>query len=221
MKIYQVRSSLPLSDVGIYLTDGQFSNDKGIVSLHPSKGTHWVAYVNEIHFDSYGCSLPQKLSKFIIKRNGQCLYSEYKIQSLTKKIDSYCASYCLYIIYLTKISGTDFKSSTNKTTRFTKRPFFYVMLGFTQSHSGPPGDIEGFIQLIPGTYKSDKPVNITGLAKIHLKGDCIQGSIVTGIVQANLYFFALSSPPRRKIYKEPRIKFLKKINLFCLLSHFI
>ena len=28
-----------------------------------------------------------------------------------KKNDSYCASYCLYIIYLTKIVGIDFKSA--------------------------------------------------------------------------------------------------------------
>ena len=27
-----------------------------------------------------------------------------------KKKDSYCASYCLYIIYLTKVLGIDFKT---------------------------------------------------------------------------------------------------------------
>ena len=43
-------------------------------------------------FDGYGCSLPNKLSKFTIKRNGDCLYSEIKIQGLTDKRDSYCAS---------------------------------------------------------------------------------------------------------------------------------
>ena len=46
-------------------------------------------------------------SKFIIKRNGYCLYSEYQIQ----KDDSYCASYCFYIIYLIKVLGIDFKSA--------------------------------------------------------------------------------------------------------------
>ena len=51
--------------------------------------------------------LLQKLSKFIIKQNGYCLYSEYQIQ----KNDSFCASYCLYIIYLTKVLGIDFKSA--------------------------------------------------------------------------------------------------------------
>ena len=38
---------------------------------------------------------------------GYCLYSEYQIQ----KDDSYCGSYFLYIIYLTKVIGSDFKSA--------------------------------------------------------------------------------------------------------------
>ena len=105
IKIQQVLSSLSLNDVGIYLRDGPFESDIGIVNLHPSKGTHWVTYKNENYFDSYGCVSPKKLSNFIIKRNGYCLYSEYQIQ----KNDSLCASYCLYIIYLTKIVGIDFK----------------------------------------------------------------------------------------------------------------
>ena len=93
IKIQQVLSSLSLNDVGIYLRDGPFESNIGIVNLHPSKGTHWVCYVNENYFDSYGCVCPKKLSKFIIKRNGYCLYSKYQIQ----KNDSFCASYCIYI----------------------------------------------------------------------------------------------------------------------------
>ena len=111
IKIQQILDSIGLNNVGIYLRDGPFSSDIGIVNLHPSKGTHWVCYKNEKYFDSYGVVCPKKLSKFIIKRNGHCLYSEYKIQGLTSKRDSYCASYCLYIIYLTKVLGIDFKSA--------------------------------------------------------------------------------------------------------------
>ena len=77
IKIQQVLSALSLDDVGIYLRDGAFESDIGIVNLHPSKGTHWVCYINGIYFDSYGVVCPKKLSKFIIKRNGYCLYSEY------------------------------------------------------------------------------------------------------------------------------------------------
>ena len=45
------------------------------------------------------------------------------------------------------------KLSTNKTMSFTKRSFFYVVLGFTESHSGVLVDFAGFVQLIPGSYK--------------------------------------------------------------------
>ena len=47
-----------------------------------------------------------------------------------------------------------------------KNLFFNTILAFTQSQSGPLNDIEGFIQLIPVTYKSDKPINITGVDKV-------------------------------------------------------
>ena len=107
IKIQKVLSFLSLNEVGIYLRDGPFESDIGIVNLHPSKGTHWAVYINENYFDSYGIVCPKKLSKFIIKRNGFCLYSECQIQ----KNDSFCASYCLYIIYLTNIVGIDFKSA--------------------------------------------------------------------------------------------------------------
>ena len=107
IKIQQVLNSIGLNNIGIYLRDGPFESDIGIVNLHPSKGTHWICYINENYFDSYGIVCPKKLSKFIIKQNGYCLYSEYLIQ----KNDSYCGSYCLYIIYLTKVLGIDFKSA--------------------------------------------------------------------------------------------------------------
>ena len=106
----------------------------------------------------------------------------------------------------------------NQTLIFTEKSFFYTILGFTRSHSYPLDDIEGFYQLIAGSYKSEKPINITGIDKIHLKCDCIQGSIVNGIREPILYSFALSSPPGHKIYKEPRIKLFKKVNK-SILSH--
>ena len=44
----------------------------------------------------------------------------------------------------------------NQILIFTNKPFFYTILGFTQSHQGPLNDIEGFYQILPGSYKSDK-----------------------------------------------------------------
>ena len=84
--------------------------DIGIVNLHPSKGTHWVCYINDNYLDSYGCVCPKKLSKFFKKRTGCFLYSEYQVQ----KNDSFCASPCLYINYLTKVLGIAFKSAERK-----------------------------------------------------------------------------------------------------------
>ena len=106
----------------------------------------------------------------------------------------------------------------NQTFLFTEKSFFYTILVFTQSRSYRLDDIEGLYQLIAGFYKSDKPINTTGINKIHLKCDCIQGSIINGIREPILYSFALSSPPEHKIYKEPRVKFFKKINK-SVLSH--
>ena len=107
IKIQKVLNSIGLNNVIIYLRNGPFSSVIGIVSLHPTRGNHCVSYIHENYFDSYGITPPRKLSKFIIKRNGYCFYSEYQIQ----KEDSFCGSYCLYIIYLTKVLGIDFKSA--------------------------------------------------------------------------------------------------------------
>ena len=106
----------------------------------------------------------------------------------------------------------------NQTLFFTEKSFFYTILGFTQSQLYPLDDIDGFYQLIAGSYKGDRPINITGIDKVHLECDCIQGSIVNGVRGPILYSFALSSPPNYKIYKVPRVILFKKINK-SVLSH--
>ena len=70
--------------------------------------------------------------------------------------------------------------TTNKSIKFIEKSFFRAILGFAKPHSGPLGEIDGNIQIIPGTYKSDKPNKIKGIHKIHLKCDCINGSNVNG-----------------------------------------
>ena len=106
----------------------------------------------------------------------------------------------------------------NQTLLFTEKSFFYTLLSYTQSRSYLLEDIDGYYQLVAGLYKSDKPINITGIDKNHFKCDCTQGSIVNGIREPILYSFAMSSRPGHKIYKEPRIKLFKKINK-SVLSH--
>ena len=102
--------------------------------------------------------------------------------------------------------------TTNKTIRFINRSYLYSTLGFTQSHSVVLGDIPGFVQLIPGSYESDKPINITGIDKVHMKCDCISGSIVNAVREPFLFSFGLTSPPGYKTYKVLTVKLLKKIN---------
>ena len=72
--------------------------------------------------------------------------------------------------------------------------------------------------MIAGSYKGDRPINITGVDKVHLKGDCDNGSIVNGTREPILYSLALSSPPGHKIYEEPREKIFKKLSK-SVLSH--
>ena len=105
-----------------------------------------------------------------------------------------------------------------QTLIFTEKPFFYTILGFTRSRSYPLDDLDVIYQLIAGYYKSDKPTNVSGIDKIPLNCDCMQGSIVNSVREPLLYSFALSSPPGHKIYKKPRIKLFKKINK-SVLSH--
>ena len=109
------------------------------------------------------------------------------------------------------------KLKTNQTLIFTEKSFFYTILGFTRSQSYPLYDIDGFYQLIAGSYKSDKLINMTGIDKVHLKCDCINRSIVNGVREPILYSFALSSPPGHKKYKEPRFQ-LYQVNK-SVLSH--
>ena len=101
---------------------------------------------------------------------------------------------------------------------FTEKSFFITFLCFNQSHSYPLDGIDWFYQMIPRSYSSNKPINISGIDKNHLKCDCINGIIVDGIREPILYSFALISPPGYKIYQEPRLKIFLKINK-SVLSH--
>ena len=53
-----------------------------------------------------------------------------------------------------------------------------------------------------GTHTSEKPVMITTTDKVHLKCDCVDGSIVNGIREKILCSFNLSAPPGYKIIKK-------------------
>ena len=63
-----------------------------------------------------------------------------------------------------------------------------------------------------GTHRSEKPIMISTVDKIHLKCDCVDGSIVNGLRQSILYSFSLDKPPGYKITKEPNTILYKKVN---------
>ena len=91
-------------------------------------------------------------------------------------------------------------------------------MGFTQSYSGVSVDIGGLIQLIPSTCRSEKPIKITGIDKVHSKDDCVNGSIVNSVQGHIWYSLALDKPPLRETYKEFGIKLFNKTNK-SVLSH--
>ena len=91
------KDSFLLNEQMIAAVDELLKTTSGIVNLHPTKGTHWVMFANEFSFDSYGCPPPLNITKQI--KNG--FHSEYQIQ----KKESFCAAYCLYVLYLTNILG--------------------------------------------------------------------------------------------------------------------
>ena len=67
-------------------------------------------------------------------------------------------------------------------------------------------------QYSSGYHISERVINIMSIDKVHLKTDCIDGSIVNGIRESILYSFSLSARPGYKIFKEPSQILFKKVN---------
>ena len=110
-----------------------------------------------------------------------------------------------------KLSDSDFEFEFNieadtismKSVLTTSNPINFnsklnELLGFKNTH------------YIQGTHISEKPVMITTTDKVHLKCDCVDGSIVNRIREQILFSFNLSAPPGNKIIKEPNIILYKK-----------
>ena len=55
-------------------------------------------------------------------------------------------------------------------------------------------------------------MNLNSTNKIHLKFDCIQGSIQDGLRQLTLFSFVLDKPSGYKVFCEPETIHFKKIN---------
>ena len=92
------------------------------------------------------------------------------------------------------------------TLRFDERSFFHTLLGFTPYWDYKPS----------GVYTSDKILNLNTINKIHLKSDCIDGSIQDRVRQPILFSFVLDKPAGYNVFCEPETIHYKKINKFVL-----
>ena len=97
------------------------------------------------------------------------------------------------------------------TLRFAKKSFFHTLLGFEPFWDYKPTNSNHVA--IPGVYTSDKIIlNSNTIDKIHLKCDCIDGSIQNGLRQPILFSFVLYKPSGYKGFCEPKTIHYKKIN---------
>ena len=97
------------------------------------------------------------------------------------------------------------------TSRFDKKSFFHTLLGFTPYWDYKPTN--AIHADTPGVYTSDKVIlYLNTINKIHLKCDCIDGSIQDGARQPILYSFVLDKPSGYKVFCQPETIHYKKIN---------
>ena len=92
--------------------------------------------------------------------------------------------------------------------RFDEKSFFSTILGFT-----PGWDYKHY-----NKYTSQKVVNLGSTNKIHLKCDCIDGSVLNGFRQPILFSFVLDKLPGYKVFCEPETIHYKKINKSVLIT---
>ena len=87
------------------------------------------------------------------------------------------------------------------TLRFDERSFFHTLLGFTPYWDYNPTSSNHVG--IQGVYTSDKILNLSTTNKIHMKCDCIDGTVLNGIRQSILFSFVLDKPSGYKVFCEP------------------
>ena len=86
-------------DVEVITKSQPIKTNKTVINLDDDKGTQWTLWLDRNYFDPFGVPPPSEV---------KCdLYSTYKIQKLD---ESYCAAYCLYVVYLVE-SGLSFKQA--------------------------------------------------------------------------------------------------------------
>ena len=95
------------------------------------------------------------------------------------------------------------------TLRFDKKSFFHTLLGFTPYWAYKPTN--AIHADAPGVFTSDKIIlNLNTINKIHLKCDCIDGSIQDGVRQPIIFSFVLDKPSGYNVFCEPETIHYKK-----------
>ena len=108
-------------------------------------------------------------------------------------------------LILTRFGGTF------GTIRFGEKSFFHTLLGFTPDWDYKPTN--AIHADAPGVYTKDKIIlNLNTINKIHLKCDCIDGSVEDVVRQPILFSFVLDKPSGYKIFCQPETIHYKKIN---------
>ena len=109
-----------------------------------------------------------------------------------------------------KLILTSFANSFG-TLRFDNKSFFHTLLVFDPYWDYKPTN--AIHADFPGVYTNDNDIlNLNTINKIHLKCDCIDGSIQDGVRQPILFSFVLDKPCGYKIFCQPETIHYKKIN---------
>ena len=87
--------------------------------------------------------------------------------------------------------------------KFEKKSFFNTISGFSLFWDHKSYDNENF---------RENSRNLTLIYKIHLKSDCIDGSVLNGVRQPILHSFTLDKPPGYNVFCEPETSHYKKLN---------
>ena len=120
-------------------------------------------------------------------------YSPVDIETFKKFEQTKDQKIFLYIGFNIQADTISMKSILSSSNHIVFNSELNNLLGFTKT------------RYQAGTHTSEKPVMITTTDKVHLKCDCVDGSIVNGIREQISFSFNLSAPPGYKIIKEPNI----------------
>ena len=125
-------------------------------------------------------------------------YSPVDTETYKKLVQTENKYLCNHFEFNIQADTISMKSKLSSSNHIVFNSELNNLLGFTK------------IRYPEGTHRSEKPVMITTTDKVHLKCDCVDGSIVNGIREQILFSFNLSAPPGYKIIKEPNIILYKK-----------